>query len=115
MARLTFPATDARSVMTRPQTLADSQKHPILLQAPCQHPSYSSPLVLCRPGVFSPGWALDALGAAWPRGTAAVPAPSTGSAGRGGRPRLAGDPRNAVCLSSAVCLKGVRRIVSVLR
>lgn len=90
-ARLTFPAVDAQSVVTRqlrPPMLADSQKHPILLQPPCQHPYYLLPPVLYRLGCF-------ALARSWMRWVLRrhVVLRRTALVGGGGRLRLAGDPR----------------------
>lgn len=109
-ARLIFPAIDARNVATRqlrPQMLADSQKHAILLQPPCQHPYYLLPLVLYRLGYLAQArswmrWVLHRH--AMLRQSLCG---NTASVGGGGRVELAGDPGNAV-FSSAVCLKGVR-------
>lgn len=52
-ARLTFPAVAAQSAVTRqlrPQMLADSKEHPILLHPLCRHLCYLLPPAWCHLG-----------------------------------------------------------------
>lgn len=94
-ARLTFPAEDAQSAMTQqlgPQMLADSKKHPILLQPPCQHLCYLLPPAGVTWAVTLPCSTGQILDVMLPWGSI------TESVGGGGRVRLAGKSQECCLL-----------------